>query len=261
MPRDPRWVAGAVSGAPEVSRAVMRRRVTGASGRKRVSAPEASEPRRSLVTFCREMAETALSPGRSGNMSIRLPGRVPGGMLITPTGMPYRTIAAADLVEVLADGSVPAGQRAPSSEWQMHLDIYASRADAEAIVHTHSLNATALSCLRRDIPAFHYMVAAFGGDRVVCAPYATYGTEALARHALKALGRRHACLLANHGAIVLGRDIAQAFERAQELEALAAQYLIALQAGRPHILGSRDMKQVLEKFRTYGLQTEPGEDA
>ena len=239
----------------------MRRRVTGASGRKRVSAPEASEPRRSLVTFCREMAETALSPGRSGNMSIRLPGRVPGGMLITPTGMPYRTIAAADLVEVLADGSVPAGQRAPSSEWQMHLDIYASRADAEAIVHTHSLNATALSCLRRDIPAFHYMVAAFGGDRVVCAPYATYGTEALARHALKALGRRHACLLANHGAIVLGRDIAQAFERAQELEALAAQYLIALQAGRPHLLGSRDMKQVLEKFRTYGLQTEPGEDA
>jgi L-fuculose-phosphate aldolase len=257
MPRDPRRVAGAVSGEQEVNRAVMRRRVTGASGRKRVSAPEASEPRRSLVAFCREMAETALSPGRSGNMSIRLPG----GMLITPTGMPYRTIAAADIVEVLADGSVPAGQRAPSSEWQMHLDIYASRADAEAIVHTHSLNATALSCLRRDIPAFHYMVAAFGGDRVVCAPYATYGTEALARHALKALGRRQACLLANHGAIVLGRDIAQAFERAQELEALAAQYLIALQAGRPHILGSRDMKQVLEKFRSYGLQTEPGEDA
>ena len=257
MPRDPRRVEGAVSGAPEVTRAVMRRRVTGASGRKRVSAPEASEPRRSLVTFCREMAVTALSPGRSGNMSIR----VPGGMLITPTGMPYRSIAAADIVEVLADGSVPAGQRAPSSEWQMHLDIYASRADAEAIVHTHSLNATALSCLRRDIPAFHYMVAAFGGDRVVCAPYATYGTEALARRALKALGRRQACLLANHGAIVLGRDIAQAFERAQELEALAAQYLIALQAGRPHILGSRDMKHVLEKFRTYGLQSEPGEDA
>jgi L-fuculose-phosphate aldolase len=128
-------------------------------------------------------------------------------------------------------------------------------------VHTHSINATALSCLRRDIPAFHYMVASFGGDRVVCAPYATYGTETLARHALKALGRRQACLLANHGAIVLGRDIAQAFERAQELEALAAQYLIALQAGRPHILSSRDMKQVLEKFRSYGLQAEPGEDA
>ena len=240
-----------------MSRAVMRRRVTGASGRKRVGAPEASKPRSSLVAFCREMAETALSPGRSGNMSIR----VPGGMLITPTGMPYRSIAAADIVEVVADGSVPVGQRAPSSEWRMPLDIYASRADAEAIVHTHSLNATALSCLRRDIPAFHYMVAAFGGDRVACAPYATYGTEALARHALKALGRRQACLLANHGAIVLGRDIAQAFERAQELEALAAQYLIALQAGRPHSLGSRDMKQVLEKFRTYGLQAEPGEDA
>lgn len=240
-----------------MNRAVMRRRVTGASGRKQVSAPDASEPRRSLVTFCRVMAETALSPGRSGNMSIR----VPGGMLITPTGMSYRTIAAADIVEVLADGRVPAGQRAPSSEWRMHLDIYASRTDAEAIVHTHSLNATALACLRQDIPAFHYMVATFGGDRVLCAPYATYGTEALARHALKALGRRQACLLANHGAIVLGRDIAQAFERAQELEALAAQYLIALQAGRPHILGSRDMKQVLEKFRTYGLQTEPGEDA
>lgn len=238
-------------------RPVMRRSVSGASGRKQVGVSEALTARAALVTTCREMADTRLSPGRSGNLSIR----VKGGMLITPTGMSYRSITAADIVEVLADGSVAEGQRAPSSEWRMHLSIYAARTDAEAIVHAHSLHATALSCLRRDIPAFHYMVAEFGGDRVACAPYATYGTEALARHALKALGRRQACLLANHGAILLGKDLAQAFERALELEALANQYLVALQAGRPHILGRQEMKQVLEKFRTYGQQAEPGEGA
>lgn len=240
-----------------MKRPVMRRPVSGASGRNQAGVSLASAARAALVSSCQEMADTGLSPGRSGNLSIR----VPGGMLITPTGMSYRSIAAADIVEVLADGKVADGQRAPSSEWRMHLTIYAARADAEAIVHTHSLHATALSCLRRDIPAFHYMVAEFGGDRVACAPYATYGTEALARHALKALGRRQACLLANHGAIVLGQDLAQAFERALELESLANQYLVALQVGRPHILGRQEMKQVLEKFRTYGQQADAGEGA
>jgi L-fuculose-phosphate aldolase len=125
-----------------------------------------------------------------------------------------------------------------------------------AIVHTHSLNATALACAHRGIPAFHYMVAAFGGDRIACGPYATYGSEALARIAVKALAARHACLLANHGAVAVGETLRQAYERAGEVEALAAQYARALAIGRPRILNAREMARVVEKFKTYGKQTE-----
>lgn len=237
------------------NRAFVHPRVSGAVRRKTAVVPVVPDPRGEIVSFCQEMASTGLSPGRSGNLSIR----VNDGMLITPTGMAYRRILEADIVEVGLDGSVAPGQRAPSSEWRMHLAIYRSRPDAGAVVHTHSLNATALSCLHRDIPAFHYMIAAFGGDRVVCAPYATYGTEALARHALKALGARDACLLANHGAIAIAGGLGHAFEQAQDLEALAAQYLLALQSGRPRVLSKGDMKKVLEKFRDYGRQPEAGE--
>ena len=202
----------------------------------------------------RAMERTVLSPGRSGNFS----ARTEHGMLITPTGKAYAGLQRADLVEVDRDGHSPPDQLAPSSEWRMHLSIYAARPDCEAIVHTHSLHATALACLRQPIPAFHYMVAAFGGTRIDCAPYATYGSPELARHAVKALGPRNACLLANHGAIALGRSLAEAFERAEVLEALAAQYVIALQTGRPRLLSARDMKIVLEKFRTYGSQDKQG---
>ena len=229
--------------------AVVHRGVAGALRRK----PAA--PRSLLVSFCRTMSSTALSPGRSGNLSVR----TGDGMLITPTGMAYDEIETSDIVHVLNDGTVPAGQRAPSSEWHMHLAIYAARADAGAIVHTHSLNATALSCLHKGIPAFHYMVAEFGGDHVACAPYATYGSELLARHAVKALGAQHACLLANHGAITVAADLSRAFERARDLEALAAQYLLALRSGSPQILSKKDMAKVLEKFRTYGQQPETGQ--
>jgi L-fuculose-phosphate aldolase len=198
----------------------------------------------------RAMDRTGLSPGRSGNYSVR----TADGMLITPTGKAYGSLQVADIVEVDQDGCSPAEQPVPSSEWRMHLSIYQARPDCAAIVHTHSLHATALACLRRSIPAFHYMVAAFGGARIACAPYATYGSAALARYAVKALGPRHACLLANHGAIVLGRSLAEAFERAEVLEALAAQYVMALQTGRPRLLSARDMAIVLDKFRTYGSQ-------
>jgi L-fuculose-phosphate aldolase len=147
-------------------------------------------------------------------------------------------------------------ERVASSEWRVHLAIYKARPDVGAIVHTHSLNATALACLHRGIPAFHYMVAEFGGDRVVCAPYATYGSEDLARFTVKALGARHACLLANHGAIAVGETARQAYDRAAAVEALAAQYARARALGRPRILTAREMARVIEKFKTYGKQTE-----
>ncbi|NOT39285.1 MAG: class II aldolase [Alphaproteobacteria bacterium] len=204
-----------------------------------------------MVAVGQRMSSSGLSPGKSGNLSVR----VDGGMLITPTGIPYAEMRAADIVEVRTDGRVQPGQRVASSEWRVHLGVYKARPDVGAIMHTHSLNATALSCLHRGIPAFHYMVAEFGGERVACAPYATYGSEELARFAVKALGPRSACLLANHGSIALGESVRQAYDRAAALEALAAQYARALQIGRPRILSGREMARVIEKFKTYGKQT------
>ena len=208
--------------------------------------------RAELVAIAHGMHSSGLSPGKSGNFSVR----VDGGMLITPTGIAYQDMKASDIVDMRMDGTVAPGQRIASSEWRIHLAIYRARTDAGAVVHVHSLNATALACLRRGIPAFHYMVAEFGGDRVSCAPYATYGSEELSRHALKALADRDACLLANHGSITIGDTLGQAFERAVSLEALASQYARALQIGRPKLLGAREMKHVIEKFKTYGRQTE-----
>jgi L-fuculose-phosphate aldolase len=207
--------------------------------------------RSEIVALGQRMSSSGLSPGKSGNLSVR----VDGGMLITPTGIPYTEMRAADIVEVRGDGRVQPGQRVASSEWRVHLAVYKARPDVGAIVHTHSLNATALACLHRGIPAFHYMVAEFGGEKVACAPYATYGSEDLARFAVKALGPRNACLLANHGSIALGESARQAYDRAAALEALAAQYARALQIGRPRILSGREMARVIEKFKTYGKQT------
>jgi L-fuculose-phosphate aldolase len=208
--------------------------------------------RAEIVSFGQRMSSSGLSPGKSGNISVR----VEGGMLITPTGIGYHEMRAADVVEVRFDERVAPGQRVASSEWQMHLAVYKARADVGAIVHTHSLNATALCCVHRGIPAFHYMVAEFGGDRIACGPYATYGSEALARIAVKALGARYGCLLANHGAVAVAETLRKAYERAGEIEALAAQYARALAIGRPRILNAREMARVVEKFKTYGKQTE-----
>lgn len=212
--------------------------------------------RAEIVAVAQRMSTSGLSPGKSGNVS----ARVHGGILITPTGMPFADLRPIDIVEMRLDGRTRTGQRIPSSEWPLHLALYHARGDVHAIVHTHSLNATALACLHREIPPFHYMVAVTGGDRIVCAPYATYGSEALAKNAVKALGARNACLLANHGALAVGENLRSTYDLAWEVETLATQYVRSLQLGRPKLLTAREMTRVLEKFKTYGKQT-PVKDA
>jgi len=194
-----------------------------------------------------------LYAGTSGNIS----ARAAGGMLITPSGVPCDDVDAASMVPVSFEGAPRAegarGRLAPSTEWRIHRDIYRRRAEIGAVVHTHSTFATALSCLRRPIPAFHYMVAKAGGDDIRCARYATYGTAALSRNALAALaGGRRACLLANHGLVALGADLASARLLAEEIEALCAQYIHARAAGTPVVLPAREMARVRVKFATYG---------
>lgn len=207
--------------------------------------------RRGIVEACRRMNALGINQGRSGNISVR----VKGGLLLTPSGMAYDAMRAADIVFMKADGSVPRGQREPSSEWRFHRDILAKRPEVGAIVHTHAMFATTLSCLRMEIPAFHYMVAMAGGDSIRCAPYATFGSQALANHALRALDGRKACLLANHGMIVVGETLTRALALAVEVETLAAQYWRALQVGKPALLSKKEMRTVLAKFSTYGNQS------
>ena len=195
-----------------------------------------------------------INRGKSGNVSARFAAAGFDGFLITPTGLLYADTTPDDIVTVTLDGDAR-GTRLPSSEWRFHRDIYRTRADVQAIVHAHAPFATTLACLQRGIPAFHYMVAVAGGRDIRCAPYATFGTQALSDHAIAALDGRHACLLANHGMIAVGDSLAAALALAVEVETLAEMYWRALQIGEPHLLANAEMDVVLEKFRTYGQPT------
>lgn len=195
------------------------------------------------------MNALGINQGTSGNVS----ARSGDGFLITPSGIPYADTRPGQIVEMDLEGGYK-GDWLPSSEWRMHMDMYAARPEAEAIVHTHSTYATALSCLRLDIPAFHYMIGVAGGTTLRCASYATFGTQALSDAMLVALEDRTACLLANHGMICFGPSLPKALWLAGEIEALCKQYYIACQAGTPVILGDDEMTRVLTRFKTYGRQ-------
>lgn len=202
--------------------------------------------RRAVIAAARAMNGLGINQGSSGNVSVRA-GK---GLLITPTALPYDATTPGDIVAMALDGSHK-GPRRPSSEWRFHRDIYAARPDAGAVVHTHAVHATALACLRKPIPRFHYMVALAGGEDIRCAPYATYGTQELSDHALAALEGRKACLLANHGMIALGPNLDAALALAVEVETLARQYLLALQCGGPKLLTRAQMAEALAKFADY----------
>ncbi len=201
-----------------------------------------------LVGTARRMSDLGLTPGLSGNASVR----TTAGFLITPSAMPYSELGPDDLVELRADGSARADQRTPSSEWQLHRDLFAARPDAVAIVHTHSLYCTSIACLRRAIPAIHYMVALAGNDHIPCADYATYGSAELAASVVRALGAGDACLMANHGMVALGRSLDGALRLAAEVETLAGQYWHAAAIGTPHVLPADEIARVRGKFASHG---------
>ena len=189
-------------------------------------------------------------PNKSGNVSCR----TEGGFLITPAALPYAELTPSVIVPVSLPGGTPghAGALRPSSEWRMHAAIYAARPDVEAIVHTHSPNATALSCAGLGIPPFHYMIALAGGE-VACTDYATFGTPELAEHAVRGLERRRATLLANHGVVAVGSSLNAALAVAVEVENLAGQYLALRAAGiEPRLLDEAELARVIEKFAGYG---------
>lgn len=205
--------------------------------------------RGAVVRIAQAIDRAGFCPSKSGNVSARFGD----GLLVTPSGLPYAGMRPEDLVELSLEGDVRSGARKPSSEWPFHTTIYRARPDAQAIVHTHSPMATALSCARRPIPAFHYMIALAGGADIRCAAYATFGTQELADNAVAALEGRKATLLANHGVIALGSSLDGAYAIAAEVENLAGQYLALLGAGLdPVVLGDPEMERVAAKFAGYG---------
>lgn len=209
--------------------------------------------RENLFAITLELAELGLNKGTSGNASIRCVD----GFLVTPSGMSVKEMTPDSMVHMQFDGSFEQIKlNKPSSEWRFHRDIFLSRPEVNAIIHTHSMFASTLSTFRRDMPAFHYMIALCGGDSIRCAPYALFGTQQLSDNAIIALQDRKACLLANHGMIAVGETLEKALSIAQEVETLCEQYLRALQVGEPHILTQQEMLEVQEKFKSYGKWSE-----
>ena len=200
-----------------------------------------------IIKYSKMLNSTKLSALRSGNISVRYKD----GFLITPSGKKYSTLKNKDIVFVSLEGRYNKEKGIPSSEWQFHQDIYKNKKDAEAIVHAHSTNATAVSTHNRGIPAFHYMVAMAGGHDIKCAKYATFGTRDLSKNILKALKGRKACLIANHGQIAFETNLSKAFELAEEVENISLQYITSLKLGKPKILSVKEMKKVLSKARNY----------
>ena len=206
-----------------------------------------------LLSISQKLAQLGLNKGTSGNASVRCDG----GFLVTPSGMAVEDMTPSSMVQMRFDGSfelqADSNAKKPSSEWRFHRDILASYPEINAVIHTHSMFATTLACLHKDIPPFHYMIAVAGGDTIRCAPYALFGSQALSDKALLALTDRKACLLANHGMIALGADLDDALAVTVEVENLCEQYWRILQVdANPPLLSEDEMYEVFQQFKGYG---------
>lgn len=194
------------------------------------------------------MHKDGLTVANSGNISVR----DKEGFLITPSGVPYEKLQPEDIVKLDNQGKKIQGILQPSSEWKIHCDIYRHKPQVNAIVHAHSPSATALSVLRKPVPAFHYMVGLMGGSEIPCAAYATFGTQVLSDNVLKALNGFTACLMANHGMLTTGSSLASAYKTALELESLCAQYSEASRLGGVCLLTEEEMSEARAAFGRYG---------
>ena len=214
------------------------------------------ELKKEVIKYAQKLNSTNLSPLRSGNVSVRATQDGVDGFLLTPSGKRYETLIPEDIVflalkEKYDNLKLFNTGLNPSSEWRFHQDIYLKKIEAKAIVHAHSPHATAVSSHGKSIPAFHYMVALAGGDDIKCSEYATFGTDELSINILKALEKRKACLMSNHGQVAFGTNLKQAFELAEEVENICHQYIIALKIGKPKILSWAEMNKILDKIKHY----------
>ncbi|MDE0208430.1 MAG: class II aldolase/adducin family protein [Boseongicola sp.] len=203
-----------------------------------------------IVESCIWMNANGINQGTSGNISARFGDR----MLISPSAIPYDRMTPEMVASIRLDDRSGRwdGPLKPSTEWRMHQTLFQGREDIHAIVHAHPTFCTVLAMARMPIPPCHYMIAAFGGNTIRCADYATFGTRKLADFALAAMDGRMACLLANHGMISVGTTLDEAMWRATELETIARQYHHSLQIGGPALLSEAEVGETIAAFSDYG---------
>jgi len=204
--------------------------------------------REQVADYGRKMIDSGLVKGTGGNLSII--NRAEGLVAISPGGMNYHDICPEDVVVVNISGEVVDSRNKPSSEIDMHLMLYEKREEMKAVVHTHSISTSTISCLRTGIPPVHYLIG-FAGKDVRCADYATYGTRELAVNACKAMENRNAALLANHGLVAGSDSLKQAFDIAEIVEYCAEIYLRIRSFGEPVLIDEEEMETVIEKFKNY----------
>jgi L-fuculose-phosphate aldolase len=208
-----------------------------------------SYERNAIVEYGRKLITSQLTTGSGGNLSIY--NRSENLVAIKPSGVDYFLMKPEDVVVVDLDGLVVEGDMTPSSELRFHLALLKSRADINAVVHTHQVYATTIACMNWELPAVHYLVG-FAGNKVPLAQYATFGSQQLSDNIVAAIGSYNACLMANHGIVTVGKDIGSAFATADELELVARLYYQTKCIGEPVILSDDEMKIIGEKFKTYG---------
>jgi L-fuculose-phosphate aldolase len=207
------------------------------------------DQRAAVVRACSELLATGLVRGTSGNVSVRDPAS--GAIAITPTGLPYPGMTAADVAVLGPDGDQLDGALAPTSELALHLAVYRGRPDVGAVVHTHSMFATTFAVLGEPVPPVHYLIVR-AGESVPVAPYARYGTVELAESCAATLGAGFAVLLANHGVVAVGADLGAAMAVAEAVEYTAELAWRARQAGVPRLLDADQLGAVREAFSGYG---------
>jgi L-fuculose-phosphate aldolase len=208
--------------------------------------------RAQLVACGRDLLALGLLSQTSGNLSIRRPD---GRILITPSSMEYNLIEPSDIALIEPDGTVISGSRVPSSETPLHCLVYSERPDVSAIVHTHSPHATTLAILGLPIPAVHYMIAVARTTEIAVADYATYGTPELARSVRDAFpAPARAALISNHGLVAAAGSLKEAASVAEAVETLAGLYYRALAVGKPVILSSDQMADVMAKYQAKPQQ-------
>jgi L-fuculose-phosphate aldolase len=200
-----------------------------------------------LIKASKYLNDKNINRGSSGNLSFRSKN----GFIITPSSLPNDKLTEKNCVQMNLDGTYQ-NKFKPSTEWKIHRDIYVKRKDIYAIIHTHPISSTAIACMNINIPAFHYMIAVAGGDNIRCAKYATFGTEQLSKNVLKALKNRNTCLMANHGLIVIEKDLKIALKLTEEVENLSMQFLQILKSGKkPVLLSKNEMKKNIKKIKNY----------
>ncbi len=203
---------------------------------------------KAIVKAMQQLSKSGLNRGTAGNISMRFGD----GMLITPSGIHPQYLTKAMITELDAEGNKVSGPRAPSSEWQMHLALYQHRRSINAVVHCHSPYATMLACAHKPIPPFHYMVQVTGRPFVPCAPYATFGSQELAKSVCETIADSHACLMENHGQIVAAGSLDKAMWIAEEVEEQAHIYWGAEAVGGARLLTDAQVEDARKRFSSYG---------